>query len=304
MTALSPASSAIIEENPVARHSFMIFFSHVPRTAGSTIHSYFSKPFDGLEQVQSGHYGPGSRWLVVSSAEELPAVAEVIRYLPDRHYYLGGHVGLHELAAAGIGIEPDDIVIAMTRNPVERAISLYYLALRSPDWLPFLPPEATSNGFAHFYAYCRTSGVFFHNDHCRTLSGTQSFEETLRVLEADFNLVSSQSAMGAFERALTRLCAPLISGFEIDPKRENAAFHHRTENGEWRPKDFVKELAGPELIAKIESDNGEDIRLVDFVERIHNGVFENQPTRRRGESLYSSDARSTAISSVGARFGE
>ena len=257
----------------------MIFFSHVPRTAGTTIHSYFSKPFGGPEQVRSGHFEPGSRWLVVSSAYELPAVAEVVRNLPDRHYYLGGHVGVHDLAAVGITVEPDDIVIAMVRNPVERAISLFYLAQRSPDWLPFLPPEATGRGFTYFYTHCRDSGVFFHNDHCRALAGSECFEDTLDRLESHFDLVGSTSAMGAFERALTLVCAPLIPGFAIAPGRENAAFHYSTEGGEWRPKHRVEELAGPELIAKIESDNRDDIRLVDFIERHHNGVLRNEQKR-------------------------
>jgi hypothetical protein len=262
----------------------MIFFSHVPRTAGTTIHSYFSKPFGGPEQVRSGHFEPGLRWLVVSGVGELPAVAEVVRNLPDRLYYLGGHVGLHDLAAVGIAVEPDDIVIAVTRDPVERAISLFYLAQRSPDWLPFLPPEATARGFAHFYTYCRDSGVFFHNDHCRTLADSESFDDTLNSLKSHFDLVGSTSAMGAFERSLTRICAPHIPGFAIGSRRENAAFHHYTESGEWRPKARVEELVGPELIAKIESDNREDMRLVDFVERIHDGVFENG-RKRRGEGL-------------------
>jgi hypothetical protein len=183
------------------------------------------------------------------------------------------------LAAAGIAIEPNDIVIAMVRNPVERAISLFYLAQRSPDWLPFLPPEATEHGFAYFYTHCRDSGVFFHNDHCRTLVGSESFEDTLDRLESHFDLVGSTSAMGTFERALTRVCAPVIPGFAIIPGRENAAFHYSAEGGTWRPKRRVEELAEPKLIARIESDNGDDMRLVNFVEQHHNGVFRRERKR-------------------------
>ena len=264
----------------------MIFFSHVPRTGGTTVHHYFSKPFGGPEQVRSGNFEPGSRWLVVSDAYELPAVAEVVRNLPDRDYYLGGHIGLHHLAEAGISLEPSDMVIAMVRNPVERAISLFYLAQRSPDWLPFLRPEVTARGFTYFYTHCRNSGVFFHNDHCRTLAGSESFEDARDRLETHFDLVGSQSAMGAFEFALARVCKPRISGFAIVPARENAAFHYSTVGGKWRPKERVEELAGAELIARIESDNREDVRLVDFVERLHKGLFWNE--RKRGE-VYCSD---------------
>src|SRR5688572_15591252 len=119
----------------------MIFFCHVHRTAGSSIHSYFHDYFAG-------------RWFVVSGNGELPLVSQAVSQIDGRQFYLGGHVGLHDLQAGSIAVQDSDIVFTTTRDPVERAVSLYFLMLRSPEWLGF-PTNGAIEGFERFYTSMR-----------------------------------------------------------------------------------------------------------------------------------------------------
>jgi hypothetical protein len=251
----------------------MIFFCHVQRTAGTTIHRHFSKVFGGPERVTSGGFISGSRWLVLSGTAEVPGAAKVVHGLPDRQFYLGGHVGLHDLAAAGIDASASDIVLSTVRDPVERALSLFYLSRRSPDWFPDQRDHIEGRGFDYFYKFCRDSGAYFNNDHCRLIAATEDFEQTRSFIETRFSLVGSMAYMGAFERAIERMCAPVVPGFRIEAARENAALHEQTADGSWLAKATVAGVGGQRLVETIQADNEADVRLVDYVERCCGGLF-------------------------------
>jgi hypothetical protein len=247
----------------------MIFFAHVQRTAGTSIHKYFRTAFK-----RPARLGPGSRHLVVSGPHELPAAAEVIRHLPDRRFYLGGHIGLHHLQEAGLPVMSGDIVFATVRNPLERAISMYYLALRSPEWMPHLA-AVTHRGFEYFYDFCRGIGEYFLNDHCRMLSGSDSLEMTMACLQTRFDLVGSVAHMDELERALLEVCARKAPRLSIESSRENAAYHRQAPLGTWERKAEVADHVSPGLAARIRRENESDFEFVDWIETSNGGVFRN-----------------------------
>jgi hypothetical protein len=248
----------------------MIFFAHVQRTAGTSIHKYFRTAFKRPTRL-----GRGARHLVVSGPHELPVAHQVVRNLPDRRFYLGGHVGLHHLAEAGIPFMAGDIAFATVRNPLERAISMYYLALRSPDWMPHLA-AATVRGFECFYDFCRGLGEYFLNDHCRMLSGSHSFELTKERLQQTFDLVDSVSHMEEFERALLEVSAHEAPRLDIHSSRENAAYHRPVQRGTWGRKAEIDDHVPTGLAARIARENESDFQLVEWIETANNGVFRNR----------------------------
>lgn len=240
----------------------MIFFPHIHRAAGSTVHSYFYPYFQ-----------PGGRHFVVSGWGELTAVAERIRNISNAHCYLGGHVGLHELKRYGIPVSDSDIVFSTVRDPLERAVSLYYLAQRSPDWFPHVDGGALDKGVAYFYQYMRENRLFFNNDHCVMLSGVPRYRDTVRLIKERFALVGACSHMADFEKALQELCAPIIPGFAIQAERVNAAYHQMSSPGHWEKRRQLYDVTGYSLAEKIRRDNDQDVLLVEYIEREHGGVF-------------------------------
>lgn len=250
----------------------MVFFCHVERTGGATVHSHFAKFFGGLEPVRSGVFIPGRPFFVVSGPHHLRDAWEVANQLPDRRFYLGGHVGLHHLRAERIEIADSDVVFTIVRDPVERAASLYFLVQRSPEWFGYAMVEAAYWGFEYFYSFTRDNGIF-HNDHCRLIADSDSFEETVACIERFFSLVGTNSQIAMFEKGLEQVCGPIVPDFRISADWKNAAWHDQTDSGERIPRVPIHNLAPARLYDRIVRENEEDVLLVDFIQRTHGGLF-------------------------------
>jgi hypothetical protein len=255
----------------------VIFFCHIERTAGTAVHANFARMFGGPDVVRSGGFEAGRPFFVVSGPHELPAVGEIARELPDRHFYLGGHIGLHHLPLAGIEIEDSDLVFTVVRDPIERAVSLYFLAKRSAEWFTEAQNEAAARGFEYFYSFHRDTGIYFWNDHCRLIGNAGTCETAAAILERHFALAGTRRDIPLFEQAIQRYFGE-GSGVRLALGRENAAWHERTDNGGWRKKSSINAIVSEPLRARIMSDNEEDAQLVDLIERQHGGLFSRLPT--------------------------
>jgi hypothetical protein len=253
----------------------VIFFCHIPRTAGTSVHTTFAPKFGGTDG-RSGGFEAGRPFFVVSDASQLGAVGEIVRELPDRHFYLGGHVGLHHLPLAGIEVGESDLVFTIVRDPVERAVSLYFLTKRSPEWFVKTQGEAAERGFEYFYSFQRDSGVYFHNDQCQLIGNTETYEAAVATLERHFTLAGSSGAITLLEQAIQRSLGE-TNGFRFALSRENAAWHERTKDGGWRKSSAIDEIVPEALRARIMSDNEQDAQLVDLIERQHGGLFSRFP---------------------------
>jgi hypothetical protein len=232
--------------------------------------------FGGPDVLWSGDFRAGRPFFLVSGPQELPAAGEIARELPDRHFYLGGHVGLHHLPLAGIEVEDSDLVFTLVRDPVERAVSLYFLALRSAGWFSKAQNEAAARGFEYFYSFHRDAGIYFRNDHCRLIGNTSTYEAAAAILERHFSLAGTCGAITLFEQAIQRHFGE-GNGFRFALGRENSAWHERTENGGWQKKSSIGAIVPEPLRARILSDNEEDAQLVDLIERQHGGLFSRVP---------------------------
>src|SRR5262249_4179798 len=198
-----------------------------------TIHLHFAKYFGGPEPLRSGVFIAEQPCFIVSSPAELWNVSRVLEQLPSRTFYLGGHAGLHHLREAGIEVDESDLILSLVRDPVERAVSLYFLALRSPDWFAPKFSEAARMGFEYFYSFSVDTTRYFDNAQCRLIANSTEYAEAIGVIERSFDLIGTTSKISMFETELHRLCATRLPQFHLLPERENAAWHKQTGSGEW-----------------------------------------------------------------------
>ncbi|HEU0123314.1 MAG TPA: hypothetical protein VFQ91_22485 [Bryobacteraceae bacterium] len=227
------------------------------------IHKEFSTYFDSLNN---------QRFCVALGPADLANFVESSRSLPDRHFYIGGHVGLPDLELCGVNKGSGDVVFSNVRDPIERAVSLYFLMLRSPDWLPVLARGVAGRGFEYFYNYARGEGHFFNNDQCQLIAGTINYETTVCYVQENFDFLGSFSYMDKFQDELVRRIAPVVPGFRIQGGRVNEAFHVRSET-HWTKRRDIAEIVSRKLASRIKRDNSADQQLVEFVENIHGGIY-------------------------------
>lgn len=132
----------------------MIFFTHVPKTAGSTINR-------------------AARQLVCSALVKRP---HELDGLSDRLQYVGGHVGFVD----AVRRFPQATFIASLRRPLHRVLSHYMMFLRDPAG------EGVS--FHDFYAHHITKKKR-DNLQCRFLCGEPSAEKAMESIKANYALV-------------------------------------------------------------------------------------------------------------------
>lgn len=227
----------------------MIIFIHVPRTAGSTVHSCFYPP--AIPEL-------GDRYVVVDDA-----VALTERCAPfaggERPFYVGGHFSYQDAQQAGLLARPH-LAFSITRDPVERAASLFMLMKRSPDWLPRLSSRVGDRDFAYFYELCVEQGLSFPNGLCRQIANVDSFAETAAFIATNYTFVGSSNRMAEVWKALSDTLQPVFPGFRPALERHNAAMHGLN------PGDIVD----PAMAERIRQENHEDWLLHQWVEA--NGI--------------------------------
>jgi hypothetical protein len=216
----------------------MIIFIHVERTAGSSIHSWFAP---GEVPILEGRY------FVISAF--MPDVMKAAALAP-RPSYLAGHFALTDLEECGITPADIRLLFSMTRDPVERAASLYALMRRSPDWLPHIAPFVGDRDMAYFYDFCREREFYFPNDQCRRISGTPSFEAAKEAIRSRYTFVGSSDRTDLAAAALRSRLAGTLPGFRAAPVRINDAVRQEMPAG---------------LADRIAEDNSEDGLLHRFV---------------------------------------
>lgn len=244
----------------------MIVFVHIHRTAGSSIHASFADHFP-------------DRWLVASGNGDLEHFAQVVAASDDRNFYIGGHVGLHDLAEWGISVAPSDIRFSVLRDPLERAASLFCLLRRSPDWFPHITPHVENKDFPYFYEFCRDHGYHFLNDSCRLLSNSQNYENAEKAIVETMDIVGFTTQMPLFEKALAELLSPVLPHFHILEEKQNVALQAGITSSVRDVRSSVEEIIGKAFIERVMVDNESDARLVNFVACKHEGVFVNKHRR-------------------------
>lgn len=228
----------------------MIIFIHVPRTAGSTVHSWFHP--HAIPELED-------RYLVVDGTDALTE-----RCAPfaggEKPFYVGGHFSYEDARQAGLFAGPH-LVFSITRDPVDRAASLFMLVKRSPDWLPHISSRIGDHGFAYFYELCAEQGVSFPNGLCQQIANANSFVATADFISANYTFVGSSTRLDEVRRALKETLRGAVPHFEPHAERCNAAMHGID----------LKEIVDPMVAERIREANYEDWQLHRWVEA--NGIL-------------------------------
>ncbi|MCO5070955.1 MAG: hypothetical protein M9944_07080 [Rhizobiaceae bacterium] len=159
-----------------------------------------------------------------------------------------------DLDAASFAPSDIRVLFAVTRDPVERAISLYALMRRSPDWLPHIAPFVGDRNFEYFYEFCRDRGYYFPNDQCRRIGGSASFSATRSIIMERYSFVGSSDRIDLVASALRSRLSDILPGFSAPSVRLNGG---KYGNDEIR---LSKRMA-----AKVEDHNSEDAELHHFI---------------------------------------
>lgn len=243
----------------------MIAFVHIERTGGSKINNALMSRFE-------------DRRLIVTGSGETQAQLRTLlsKTVQPRDFYLGGHVRF-DLIAGFIGTPgPDRLLFSTTRHPVERAVSAYFLALRSPEWLPELSPVAQREGFPAFYAAGQEHGLLRGDRQCFALSGTRDFRRTLDVIREQFDLVGTHRHYPALLRRLEQRIGEYgLPGFAFDAARVNAAYHYECQ-AQWVENMPLDQVVDPETRRRIEADNAHDLSLVAYLESLPDGLWDRR----------------------------
>ena len=237
----------------------MIVFLHVERTGGSKL----------LRTI--GPHFPG-RCILVLSPVDVPGSLERARSHPNPRWFVGGHLRFTDLTPFLAARQPSDILFSTTRNPLERAISLYFFTLRHPSAQPELARFAEQS-FAAFYAAAVGEQVLLPNAQCRFLADSTDWREARRTIRRHYNLVGVHLRYGRFLERLRDLLRSDIPGLEFDSARHNAAYHQEADPGNWKRKVEIDTLVSAPLRRRIERDHEGDFALVEFIASQPDGVM-------------------------------
>lgn len=233
----------------------MLAFVHIPRTGGSKFNVDVSRFFPGRTIINTG---------------DRPVAADIDAALrsPDRNWFIGGHVSFSDLRGVLDTREPDDLLFSTTRHPIDRAVSLYALARRSPDWLPNLAEVARSGCFKDFYAAAVAMGALAHNAQCVMLCGNADTREALAALTAHYDAVGTYRYYAAFLDAAGSRIAKHVPGFRFDRSRVNVAWQASAN-----PAESLDHIVDADTRARIEADNDQDMALVECLETLPGGCM-------------------------------
>ena len=256
---------------------------HNPKTAGSSLRETIKVVY-GPERM---HWFVEDDGLLGRQRFKESAVADKL--------FLGGHQPLSFYPPGAA-----HLYFAALRHPVERARSLFSYFTRPEEggsegniaerqrlkeqWVrQGIVPESLLRSIER----CKPFREAVHNDQCRYLStGPATFEATLETLQSGNFLIGNSTHLGA-------LLDTLGTTFQWPETREV-----RTNISVPTGEDDI--LSEPGVVEQILEYGAEDMKLYDYVQQQHDGLYCNMPDREMllASALYFADARQRAFSDM------
>jgi len=223
----------------------MFIFHHIPKTAGSTFnHAVAAANNEGCHIIGAGG----------------------LRSAPDLDFsslrFLGGHIPYPE--AAGQGLDSGIVHVSILRDPLERIVSNFEMAYR--DNRVFREEVCSSDkwglGFRVFYErFILEEGLV--NLQCQYFSTKGKFYDSVVSIDKNFHVVGSVGRFDDFAAAaLEYLDRQNLTRPKSFPQK------NKSSQGENSAR-----LIDPDLIERIKNENIEDLRLWNWINTRHDGLY-------------------------------
>ncbi|WP_275287265.1 sulfotransferase family 2 domain-containing protein [Halomonas elongata] len=223
----------------------MIFFHHIPKTAGTTINDTIFKnnPDKTLIVGQEG----------VSALEG--------KNIND-YDFVGGHLPFPDVKDM---IQVEVSHVSILRNPLLRIISYFEMAYRDNEVFreEICSVDKWGVGFDVFYdRFIVKAGLV--NISCSYFSKSKRFYDALVAIRENFSLVGDVSKLGGFTSSFNEIAKK--NGSLLIPDQYPAK--NRSSKG-----DSIIEKISPKTLEKIKDDNQEDFLLYWWLMKKHDGLF-------------------------------
>jgi hypothetical protein len=226
-----------------------VVFTHVPKTAGSTIDSALYH-LVGPERI-------------VYSLRDTDDIGDIIKRLPDVDV-IAGHVRhpiIHRHAS-------NAIYFAAVRDPIDRLVSNYFFSIRRGELELDLFKDDLRSGFLSFYDNAARKTAKF-NRQCQYFSGRGLASDAIKVIERDYALVwnseRTTEAWGLMRGIIAarlgledREHVPLVDGY-VAPRSAHGGIDGS------RPESY-RDFLGPAAVEAILHENAEDLKLFEWVQ--------------------------------------
>jgi hypothetical protein len=233
-----------------------LIFTHIHKTGGTTIHHAVANAV-GHDAV-----------LIAKTDMEITNLAELVsKRGPLR--YIGGHVS----RAAARAVFAEAPLVVSLREPIERILSLYFFALRRGTMPQEGRADPRGSGFMFYYRSMFASRDN-ENYQCRFLCGEPDHLKAIETLKRDYQLAwLSIKSNTAWRFICNALSIPFmeLSQDQLEFVAPIARAAADFEQG-YRPLSYPDFLA-PETYDDLRARNGEDIKLIDWLESRHDGLF-------------------------------
>jgi hypothetical protein len=250
---------------PVARReNVLLVHPHAQRTGGGTFRNRVLVPVFGQDRVYAKMFVPGAkRWSRLTERD-----LAGYRAYTDLHNF------------TNIGLKRPYVCVALLRDPVYRALSLYYFAQRTPDHRHH--SLATQNSPEEFYRRASPRDpTWFRNVQCRRICGYGSARRAHEFLQAHYIGVGFTDELDDFVHALSFAMAwPAIELKSRD-----------------RDETRYAEKVTPHFRAQVLADNREDQQLFEIVS---SGRLYDHPTGSFGRQLgtFGTEARDLSLAAL------
>ena len=150
-----------------------LIFLHIPKTGGSTLGKILNRHFTQKESFIFNSSKFSDEW--IKEFKKLPMEER------KRIKYIRGHMpfGIHAC------LPQESFYVTILRNPIERIISLYYMALRSKKWYLHKLIKSKNLSFSEFVKSGSSGEIW--NGQVRLISGASEKVEEINPSRISYN---------------------------------------------------------------------------------------------------------------------
>lgn len=234
---------------PGRRRGPSVVYTHVPKTAGTTI-GYSLKALFGEDRLAIATTDNDDLSAILPRLHSLDAVAGHVRYPVIRPH------------------APDAAYFAAVRDPIDRIVSNYFFVIRHRGIDPDIYRADLRRGFDVFYErIIRNEGRI--NLQSRFFADTALARDAAEVIRSAYALVWSSERTSEAWTTMKRIILErmgLDAGTEVPQVDRYVAPRSAHGDADGSRPESYRDFLGPDAVAAILRENAEDLRLFEWVQ--------------------------------------